>query len=195
MLPSVWAGGASSHVSTGPKFPEQVNYTLAEHRHRFAAWAAARARQRGFTSTAVLVAALETSGLREFIAARDRWPTTREAFDKWHIGMCRRLLKKLPETATYGRAAKLLAVYIKAQVVCGGHHDTALARHAHPPIDRILLNALATKRRKELGDLGRKAWTTFDEETYRLVLERVRSAAPEGAEAWRVEFYWAPAGD
>jgi len=87
-----------------------TEYTLAEHRHRFAAWAAARASQRGFASTGVLVAALEASGLREFIADRDRWPTTREAFDKWHDGMCNALLEKLPATATYGRAAKLLAV-------------------------------------------------------------------------------------
>ena len=80
-------------------------------------------------------------------------------------------------------------------MVCGGHHDTELARYAHPSIDRMLLQALAASRSREFGDLQHEAWTKFDGEAYRRVLERVRSATADGAEAWRVEAYWDPAGE
>ncbi len=44
---------------------------------------------------------------------------------------------------TFGRAAKLVAVYLKAMVVVGQIVQTTLARVAHPPIDRMLLRNLA----------------------------------------------------
>jgi len=39
-------------------------YDLAEHRHRFAVWAAARAAQRGFTTVKNLRAALQAADIR-----------------------------------------------------------------------------------------------------------------------------------
>ena len=38
---------------------------------------------------------------------------------------------------TYGRAAKLVAVYLKATVIMGGNWDTPFGRTMHPPIDRV----------------------------------------------------------
>jgi hypothetical protein len=43
-----------------------MSYDLTEHRRRFAAWAAARGAQRGFTTVDSLRDALENCGIREF---------------------------------------------------------------------------------------------------------------------------------
>ena len=47
------------------------------------------------------------------------------------------------EDVTFGKAAKLLAIYLKSMIIVGGHHESPFARVAAPPIDEILLRRLA----------------------------------------------------
>lgn len=168
-------------------------YSLDEHRHRFAAWAAARAAQRAFASVPELVAALEASGLPERLRSTEwpNWPGSREAFDQFHRETCRRIVAHLEPThpdASYGRAAKLMAVYLKALVVCGGHAEHPLASVAHPPIDRILLQNLAkTPRLSSCGDIG---WTQLSEEDYFNLIGLLRDEGLAAPRFWEVEEAW-----
>ncbi len=168
-------------------------YSLDEHRHRFAAWAAARAAQRAFASVPELISALEASGLPERLRSAEwqNWPASAEAFDQFHRETCRRIVGHLlpahPD-AGYGRAAKLVAIYIKALVVCGGHAEHPLASVAHPPIDRILLQNLAKKPR--LSSCGDKAWTQLDEDEYFELIRLLREEGLSSPRFWEVEEAW-----
>jgi hypothetical protein len=116
------------------------------HRHNFAIWAAARASQRrwGSAKTALIKTAVEASGLAKAVEDNASWPPDKEAFDTFHRHHCHRIMQRLEadgvQTVTYGRAAKIVAIYLKSMVVVGPDWDTQFARLIHPPIDNMLLN-------------------------------------------------------
>lgn len=176
-----------------------VQYDLVEHRHRFAAWAAARATQRGFTTVARLRTALEVAGVRESLADGATVGVSAAGFDALHRRWCTSISATL-ETAsvpgvTFGRAAKLVAVYLKAQVVMGPGWDTPLAHHLHPPIDRILLQALATSPRiasPHKAQWRATSWTQLDEAGYYELIGQLRSSRPSEAPFWMLEELWQP---
>jgi hypothetical protein len=92
-----------------------------------------------------------------------------------------------------GRAAKLVAVYLKAMVVMGGDPETSLARVAHPPIDRILLQNLA--RAEELDSPHQRAWggtnwTQLSEDAYYELIEQLCSCLEADEPMWHLERYW-----
>lgn len=123
-------------------------YGLAEHRHRFAVWAAARAAQRGFTTVRNLRDALQATDIRAVLASPSTFEYSATQFDELHRRWCLSICTSLAdrglskEKRTYGRAAKLVAVYLKAIVMMGDQCDSRFARNMHPPIDRILLQGL-----------------------------------------------------
>lgn len=103
--------------------------------------------------------------------------------------------------ATFGHAAKAVAIYLKTIVVCGGHDQTPLARIAHPPIDRILLRTLARDRKfpfplkAQALEKARKLWrhtnwTEMDRVIYDEVIESLREAGLDEGGFWRVERWW-----
>src|SRR5262245_13665367 len=105
-------------------------YNLAIHQHRFAAWAAARAAQRGLAANSnIIVDALDQCCVKAVVDNRGEWPATSAEFDAKHRSWCRTVLIRLRHAgikrATYGRAAKVIAVYLKARVVLAGHHRSA----------------------------------------------------------------------
>ena len=82
----------------------------------------------------------------EAIADSAARPKTDREFDKWHRHYGRRLLTELRKrspTATYGRAAKVMGIYLKSMAVLSGPKSTPLRQLAHPPLDDLLLSALA----------------------------------------------------
>lgn len=95
--------------------------------------------------------------------------------------------------ATYGRAAKLIAVYLKAMVVTGPGSKTALARVAHPPIDRILLKNicqaghLESPHKKEWGVVN---WSKLDAKGYYRLIGQLRVCLKDGEPMWMLEKYW-----
>ena len=125
-------------------------YTAQLHNHRYAAWCSARAAGRGLagsTNTAIRNA-LERSDLPSALSGpSSSWPSTPDGFDETHQHWCEQILGALLQAgiskATFGRAAKIVAIYLKTRVVCGGGVDGPLRQFAHPPIDRVLLQALA----------------------------------------------------
>jgi hypothetical protein len=120
----------------------KMTYSHFQHRHNFAVWCAARAVQRKFAKTPVLKEALEKSGVVEFVRQYKNDQIFQEDFDQLHAEWCESILQtwKLLSVsgATYGRAAKLIAVYIKSMVVVNDG-KSKLAEVAHPPIDRMIL--------------------------------------------------------
>ena len=125
-----------------------MSYTIAMHHHRLPpAWAAARAAQRRLANSCAIIDALNGCGVVTVIDTPGMHPTTVAAFDRLHREWCLALLGNLHCTgighATYGHAAKVIAIYLKSRVILSGHHDTPFAKVIHPPIDSILLKAVA----------------------------------------------------
>lgn len=172
-------------------------YTIFEHKHRFSVWAAARATQRAFTTVENLKEALENCGVVEFLKTPKSLNVDQEKFHKLHQKWCRSIIKHLQEkgvkNATFGRAAKLVAVYIKSMIVVGGSHNCALAQIAHPPIDRILLQNLAnspvvpSQHKAEWKEIN---WTQLDEDRYYKLLQQLSECLRKDEPMWSLERYW-----
>jgi len=172
-------------------------YDLFAHRHNFSVWAAARAAQRGFTSVDNLRDALEQCGITDFLQQPNALDTSAEQFQHLHRAWCGSiqdfLNKRGVANSTYGRAAKLIAVYLKAMVVIAQPEPSLLANVAHPPIDRILLQNLATA--PEVHSLYKTqwrevSWTQLDAKQYYALVSQLRAVLPPNAPFWMLEQYW-----
>ena len=173
------------------------SYSHLLHRHNFAVWAAARASQRGFVRTALIKTAVEASGLPEAVEDTASWPADKEAFDTFHRHHCRRIMQRLAtggvQPVTYGRAAKIVAIYLKSMVVVGPGWDTQFARLIHPPIDRILLQNIV--RDNGLPDEVRQVcegvnWTELPEARYFGLIAGFRQHRMDKPAFWMLERYW-----
>ena len=140
-----------------------MQYSLSEHRHRFAVWAAARAAQRGFTTVENLCAALETTDIRHATSTSEALELRSTTFESLHRGWCTAIASVLDGRGiagvSFGRAAKLVAVYLKAAVLMGEAANTPLGHLMHPPIDRTSLQNLAATPRIESPHKG--AWRSL----------------------------------
>lgn len=129
-------------------------YCIVQHRHNFAIWAAARAAQRGFASTELLGQALNECGIQSFASDpqlgtdEKNQANAQELFDKMHSEWSEKIISFLEgkgvKNVTYGRAAKLVNIYLKCMLVlpeCFPYVTMVV----HPPIDRILLQRLSKK--------------------------------------------------
>lgn len=168
-----------------------TSYGACQHRHNFAIWVAARGTQRGFTDTDNLKDALESSSIRGFVEA----PCGRRAFDdhhrRWCNSICDHLTEEEGEEATYGRAAKLVAVYLKSMVVLP-NLDSEEAAYIHPPIDRILLQNIAKDPAVDAEHaqiLRNTSWTKLDEQAYFNVLSILQEVNGDRP-FWKLEEYW-----
>lgn len=170
-----------------------MTYTFNEHLHNYSVWAAARAVARNFTNTANVKSAIEKTELRKLIDSDERFSS--DSFDQFHRETARKIIthlkyvdKGLEEKATYGRAAKIIAIYIKTAIVVKDSGTSNLARIAHPPIDRILLTN-ANKDHKKL-ELIRYNWTLLSEDEYFELIKKLRTIEFESF--WKLERYWSP---
>jgi hypothetical protein len=176
-------------------------YTLFTHRHRFAAWAAARAAQRGFTSVEKLMEALEGCGVVEFASRVGKRRVSEAEYDAEHARWCERIMAHLKrrrvKNVTFGRAAKLVAVYLKTMIVIGPDGSSPIAGVLHPPIDRILLRSLARDPevpRPIRREWARLNWTTLDKRGYSRLIRQLRDCLGKGKPLWHLERHWIPSG-
>jgi hypothetical protein len=170
-----------------------MTYDIFTHRHKFAVWAASRAVQRGWKDAKVscLREAIEECGVREVINDVDSFPTTSQAFELLHSQWYHSIQNHLANNgvaASYGRVAKLLAVYLKAMVVIAGLEKTPLAYAIHPPIDRQLLQTLAGT--KHISDFRYISWTQLEEEQYYGLIHVLRQLLKQGEPFWMLEEHW-----
>lgn len=178
-----------------------MTYTIEEHRHRFAVWTAARAVSRGFTGTACVEGAIRSCKIREYVEAYDESPLTPDQYRDLHIEWCRKIRDYwdrscgIPRTkATYGRAAKVVAVYLKAVKVVT-KPASPLSVVAHPPIDQTLLVSVSNL---EVWDKAKKKaiasakWTTLKKKAYLDLVDDLRSVLPIDVPFWCIESCWQP---
>jgi hypothetical protein len=94
---------------------------------------------------------------------------------------------------TFGRAAKLIAVYLKSAVVLGPASGTALARFAHPPIDGILLTNLAASKEvhsEHQREWAKIRWTKLNAEQYYELVTQLRQVLGPEEPIWKLERFW-----
>jgi len=177
-------------------------YDLVEHRHRFSVWASARAAQRGLKggTVSVLRQALEQSDVVRFGRANDG-PTEPEAFDEFHRAWCLSIVAYLARcgvSATFGRAAKLVAIYLKSMVILSGTVEAARSRVVHPPIDGILLRNIceaADVKSIHKRTWQKVKWTALSEDEYYRLIEQLRLCIADDEPFWTLERFWTVTDD
>src|SRR5680860_592056 len=111
-------------------------YDIGQHIHNFSIWTSARAVQRGFTTTANIKLAVDSTNLRNFGDQNEN--ISAEQFDDFHRKTANTLISKLQEknvTCSYGQAAKIIAIYFKTSVIIPNLGRSKLSKVIHPPID------------------------------------------------------------
>lgn len=167
-----------------------MSYTFENHLHNYACWTVARAVQRNFTNTPNIIRAIETSGLMQLDKLR---VNSSEEYDAFHRKCCNQLIeyfkKECNIEATYGRAAKIVAIYLKTAVIVRYSGEGKLAEVAHPPIDRILLSNLQKNFKEKVPD--KTNWTKLDENQYFDLIAKLRTLPFE--KFWQLEKFWSAA--
>jgi len=168
-----------------------MEYTLSEHTHRFAIWTAARAVQRSWTTTKKISNVIQSSHLHEFVNNYANISDQKD-FDDLQKNWCKKMIEEfriLNEVATYGRVAKIIAIYLKTSIILAAEEKDSKINFIHPPIDRILLRNLSTNV-AELKPLGKLNWTQLEKDDYWVMVNTIRNYI--GFFDWRLEKYWKP---
>ncbi len=172
-------------------------YDVQEHAHRFAVWTAARAATRGMAggSTENIEKAIGRANLRNFLEANEGQKSILDfhSYLEKHYVFCTEIIayfNKIKLECTYGRAAKIVAVYFKTRLLNLENHP--LINVIFPPIDSVLLKNLADKS-PELKFLADKKWTQFDAEGYEIAIKSIEKwSVKNNLKFWEVEKYWRP---
>ena len=172
-----------------------MEYSIEEHKHRFAAWAAGRAASVNGCRFPVEEGKtiLEKAGMKELIYGPDRLPLPKD-IDIAHREWRSRVIKAAANHPfTHGVAAKLINIYLKAGFVCAGCHEHERVRALHPPIDSLLLKELSERniggRRTVWDEAIGIRWSKFSSDQYEKVITNIRQAMGD-APLWEVEKYW-----
>ena len=138
------------------------------------------------------VAILETCGFDADFSSPNKLPMpdqTDEVHREWRESLIL-AARERGIAFSHGVAAKLVNVYLKVRFVCAGNHADVRVQCLHPPIDRMLLKALAESN---FGGLGKrwksemnKGWSKFNSADYQGVVDMIRSALG-GRPTWTVE--------
>lgn len=164
-------------------------YDFHEHKHRYAVWTAARAVQRSFTSTFNISRALEATSLPQFCVSAGS--LNQEEFDQQQEQWCNQLIQALSNLGiptSYGRAAKIVAIYLKTAIILPGRGEEPLASIIHPPIDNILLRSLS--KVKGLHHLRTVRWSRIDAPAYWNLVKDIRQQLSRFD--WTLEAHWQP---
>jgi|APTNR8051073442_1049403.scaffolds.fasta_scaffold01751_4 hypothetical protein len=165
-------------------------YNIAEHRHNFACWTAARAAQRSYATTKIITDAIEAAQLREKLIELTVKSVTVEEYEKFHKEMVLRILGELlnlganKDKTTYGRVAKIIAIYVKTVYILADP-ESAISKVAHPPIDRILLTNLKAKGIV----IDKLDWTNFNPKDYQDLIARLYELVGDSP-FWKLETFW-----
>ncbi|RMV72211.1 hypothetical protein ALP05_102096 [Pseudomonas caricapapayae] len=196
-------------------------YDIYEHRHSLAVWGAGRAYSRQGPGHTIAMAKhlIEKSGLGAINTA-DHLPPSEKMSDFIHeriqavIDVSQgvyytKRTKGEPDArealvCTYGRAQKLVNMYLKIKIVCAGYHDHPHVKNLHPPLDAVLLEAFNSsieidhksdlkvfRSKLAIAKALGKAWTKFDRSTYDAYIAAIR-IFQGGQPLWAVERLWSP---
>lgn len=174
-------------------------YTIEDHNHRLAAWAASSAASASRLCRFTVhegVAILEACGFVAAFSSPEQLPLAADLAAK-HREWRDEVIAAAANQGlifSHGIAAKLINSYLKVRFVCGGHHANTRVQMLHPPIDALLLKELAAVDFGGNARLWRKfhraRWSKFDSATYEDVIALIRSSLPPGEPLWKVEEHW-----
>lgn len=177
-------------------------YTINDHKHNFAIWTSARAVQRNFTTTKIIGNAINNSNLQEEVITLEKSNILSEEYDLWHYKMAQKLIYNFPmkegkSLKLYGRAAKIIAIYLKTYHIVG-NPTSSIAKVAHPPVDRVLLSNLYNEN-KDLKILNIKetAWTNINSDQYFEIIMALRNIQSKNnfEYFWMMEYFWNPVNE
>ena len=175
-----------------------MKYNIENHIHTYSSWAASRAasvKNNRFTvEKGQLI--LSKSDIKTFINNPDKLPLAQN-FDVAHLKWRNQLIELssdvLTKPFTHGLASKMINIYLKTIIICGGHYKHPKSVAIHPPIDSVLLKKLASINFNGSAKFWRRsnkiAWSNFDSEQYQEVIDEIRSGL-KGQALWRIEEYW-----
>jgi hypothetical protein len=183
-------------------------YDEIEHRHRFAAWCASTAARASRTKCSFDVEQggklVRQAGLRklavdwESLPAADKFDASHREWRDLLVNIAPRIIGTGKGRAfTHGIAAKLINVYLKSIFTCGivdklSANNRDKLEAIHPPIDRPLLDELASKNVGGLSKRWRKynaiGWSSFTSEQYENVISDVRDVT--NGRLWIIENHW-----
>lgn len=174
-----------------------MDYSIIEHKHRFASWAASRG-----AATSPLCRfevefgkmLLEKSALYKVAKSINNLPNSND-FTKKHKIWREEIIhiaKEHQKEFSHGVAAKLINLYLKSIFVCAENIHDKRIQAIHPPIDSILLEELYKKNignQKLAWNKARKTkWSKFNSKDYEEVIEAIELSTKEGL--WTIEKYW-----
>jgi uncharacterized protein YbdZ (MbtH family) len=168
-----------------------MSYTFTDHLHNYSIWTAARAVQRGWkgAKTINIKKAIESTELKDIES--NLQTLNPSEFDKFHKLIAHKIInsfKSMGLKASYGRVAKIIAIYIKTSITIRDSGTSPISRLAHPPIDNILLTEL-DRAFPRLGLKGIK-WTQLTEEKYFNIIFKLRTLNLDAF--WKTEQFWHP---
>jgi len=169
----------------------ELSYDFNLHKHNYATWTAARAVQRGWgIRTNNVKKAIEISALRQY--SEGLLDHTFPDFDVFHKTCSQQIINSLVEqgieNASYGRAAKIISIYLKTTIILCNQGSCEKSEVIHPPIDDILLKSIIKK--KGLSNLSGIRWTQLDESKYWTLVSELKKHFPNFN--WKLEEYWLP---
>lgn len=172
-------------------------YSIEDHKHRLAAWAASRAASVKGCRFSVEdgVRILECAGFDARFSKPDNLPGRTE-LDSCHRRWREDVIAEAKNRNlhfTHGVAAKLINCYLKVRFVCGGHEVDTRVAALHPPIDGLMLKALAMAEDPKIQGrwkgFGNRPWSKLDSETYESLIGLIRQTVG-AAPMWSIEEYW-----
>jgi len=184
------------------------DYSIVEHRFRFAGWCAATAASsspvcRFKVQTGLKI--LRLAGISTQFVDWSDIPSSEAEFDELHKKTCQKIIQtaNLPRVKlsgkqakfTYGIAAKLFNCYLKPIYLVNAGQSfldkTVEKKQAviHPPIDRVLLKNCKRQEPAAFRSIKKIAWSTFDETEYFDVIKSLREFLVDEP-FWKIEYFW-----
>ncbi len=173
-------------------------YTIEQHQHRLAAWAASRAASAKGCRFKVKqgVKILENCGFTAVFSKPEQLPRP-DLLDEKHTKWREEIIDAAKHWGLifpHGVAAKLINCYLKVRFVCTGQHEHERVKCLHPPIDELLLKELARQNvggfKKQWRAFRKQRWSKFDSKTYQSVIDHIRDSLPTNEPLWKIEEHW-----
>ena len=178
-------------------------YSIEKHKHLYAKWCAAAAYGRGLAGggNALAFELIEASGLGRVT----RPEHIGKDVEQWQMDFMRAIVAKAEFKGvtdfSFDRAQKLVNIYLKTVLVCGGHHQHPSVALLHPPLDSELFKGLRSflSKNRAMHTEARTAfmvaqkrnprWTKFSEVDYLAHIDAIK-VLMAGKPIYQVEEHW-----